>query len=163
MTVCGKKWDRDDAGKVPGWEVLCRKKQGFTDLPAKGEGGKIVPGAVDATNLYVDHKFGDMVATVDLHDPRRDVFEENGMTCSQCHIRDFANGDLREAGVRNPKAGGTLREPTRIATTMFNLVPEETWRPFMIEFQKLQECLAKAAFQKYLGQETDLTCPLVAE
>jgi hypothetical protein len=48
-------------------------------------------------------------------------------------------------------------------TTFFNLVPEETWRPFMIEFNQLQECLAKDAFRRYQGVETNLTCPLVAD
>ena len=32
-TVCAAKYDPDNAGHVAGWEKLCRKKLGFTDLP----------------------------------------------------------------------------------------------------------------------------------
>jgi len=162
-TVCAPRFDPDDAAHAPGWDVLCRKKQGFTDLPVVGGDGKVVSGAVDATNLYLEHKYKDMVASVDLRDPRRDLFEENGMTCSQCHVRDFANGDLRDPALRDPKVGRLPKASPPIATTFFNLVPEETWRPFMVEFNQLQECLTKDAIRRYQGVETSLTCPLVAE
>lgn len=85
------------------------------------------------------------------------------MTCSQCHIRDFANGDLRDPALRDAKLGRLPVLTPSIPTTFFNLVPEETWRPFMIDFQRQQECLFKAALKKTLGLETTLACPLVAE
>ncbi|MSP16804.1 MAG: hypothetical protein EXR73_09380 [Myxococcales bacterium] len=163
QTVCAKQFDPDDPAHTPGQEVLCRKKLGFTDLPAVGEAGKIVPGAIDAANLYVDHKRGDMVATVPLTDPRRDLFEENGMSCHQCHVRDFANGDLRNAAARDPRVSGAWLAGAPLPTTFFNIVPEETWRPFMIEFQRLQECQFRQAFKDDLGVETSLVCPHVAE
>jgi hypothetical protein len=163
QTVCASKFDPDDAAHTSGWDVLCRKKQGFTDLPVVGEGGKVASGAIDATNLYLDHKYKDMVATVDLRDPRRDLFEENGMTCSQCHVRDFANGDLRDPALRDPKLGRLPKASPPMPTTFFNLVPEETWRPFMVAFNELQECLVKDAIRRYQGVETNLTCPLVAD
>jgi hypothetical protein len=162
QTVCAPKFDPDDKRHAPGYEALCRKKLGFTDLPMTVD-GKIAPSPIDATNLFVDHKMGDMVATVPLRDPRRDNFEENGMTCSQCHIRDFANGDLRDAATRDPRAGKPRAPSPPIPTLMFNIVPEESWRPFTIEFMRFQECLFRDAFKKHLGQETKLTCPLVAE
>lgn len=162
-TVCAPKFDPDNPKHTAGWEVLCRKKQGFTDLPVVDASGKVSSGAIDAANLYVDHKRGDMVATVALDDPRRDNFEENGMTCSQCHVRSFANGDLRDAAVRDPKAKRMPAASPPIATTFFNIVPEETWRPFTIEFQRFQECLFRDAIRRYQGVETKLTCPLVAE
>jgi hypothetical protein len=161
-TVCGQKFDPDDAKHQPGWEVLCRKKQGFTDLPAMDANGKVTSGALDATNLYLDYKNNDEIASVDLRDPRRDNFEENGMTCSQCHVRDFGNGDLRDAGVRDPKAKTPKASPP-LGTTFFNIVPEESWRPFTLEFQQLQECMFRDAIRRYQGVETKLTCPLVAE
>ena len=162
-TVCASKFDPDDPKHVPGMEVLCRKALGFTDLPLKGDDGKVTPSPIDATRLFVDHKMGDMVASVPLRDARRDLFEENGMTCSQCHIRDFANGDLRDPALRDAKLGRLPALTPTIPTTFFNLVPEETWRPFMIDFQRQQECLIKASLKKVLGLETTLACPLVAE
>lgn len=162
-TVCAPKFDPDDPKHVAGWEVLCRKKQGFTDLPVVGEGGKVSSGAIDATNLYLDYKNGDEIANVDLRDSRRDNFEENGMTCSQCHVRNFGNGDPRDAAVRDPKAGHAAPASTPLPTTFFNIVPEESWRPFTLEFQQLQECLFRDAIRRYQGVETKLTCPLVAE
>lgn len=163
QTVCAPKFDPDDPSHKPGYEVLCRKKLGFTDLPATGPDEKIVPGIVDATNLYVEHKTKDMVALVDLRDPRRDLFEENGMTCSQCHVRDFANGDLRDFATRDPRVGKLPAASPPLPTLFFNIVPEETWRPFTLEFQQFQECLIKESLQKFGGVETALACPLVAE
>lgn len=162
-TICAPRFDPADPKRVSGWEVLCRKALGFTDLPGRAPDGKVASSPIDATNLFVDHKMGDLVASVPLRDARRDLFEENGMTCSQCHIRDFANGDLRDPALRDASLGRVPALAASIPTTFFNLVPEETWRPFMVEFQKLQECLAKGALKKHLGLETNLTCPLVAE
>jgi hypothetical protein len=48
-------------------------------------------------------------------------------------------------------------------TTFFNIVPEESWRPFTLQFQQFQECLFRDALRRYVGVETELTCPLVAE
>jgi hypothetical protein len=163
QTVCAPRFDPDDPAHTPGWEVLCRKKLGFTDLPAVGADGKVSPSKVEAVNLFVDHKMGDMVKTAELRDPRRDLFEENGMTCSQCHVRDFANGDLRDPTIRRADRGKPTTQAPAIPTTFFNIVPEETWRPFTIEFQRFQECLFRDALQVYGGVETNLTCPLTAE
>jgi hypothetical protein len=161
-TVCAPKFDPADPNHKPGWEVLCRKKLGFTDLPQVGPDGKVSGSPVDAANLFVEHKLGDMVATVALDDPRRENFEENGMTCSQCHVRDFTVGDRRDPSVKDPRTGKLPAASAKIPTTMFNIVPEETWRPFTVEFQRFQECAFKTAFQK-IGVQTTLTCPLVAE
>jgi hypothetical protein len=161
-TVCAPKFDPDSPKRVAGYEVLCRKKQGFTDLPAVA-GGKVTSGAVDSTHLYVEHKTADMVATVALADPRRDNFEENGMTCSQCHVRNFGNGDPRDPAVRDPRQGRVPPPGAPLATNFFSLVPETTWQPFMLEFQELQECLFRDAIERIAKLDTDLVCPLVAE
>ena len=34
-----------------------------------------------------------MVAETKLQDPRRRLFEEKGMTCIQCHVRNYDEGD----------------------------------------------------------------------
>ncbi len=163
QTVCAAKFDPDDPAHTAGYEVLCRKKLGFTDLPARGADGKVTPSKVEAVNLFVDHKMGDMVQIVDLRDPRRDMFEENGMTCSQCHVRDFANGDLRDSTVRRADKGKPTFTSPAIPTTFFNIVPEESWRPFTIEFQRFQECLFREALMDFGGVKTTLTCPTIAE
>ncbi len=85
------------------------------------------------------------------------------MTCSQCHVRDFANGDRRDPAVRDPKQNRLPAASPRIATTFFNIVPEESWRPFTIEFMEFQQCAFRDALKKYAGKETSLGCPLVAE
>lgn len=163
LTVCAPKFDPEDKRYEKIWGKICRKKLGFTDLPWKQDDGTHASSPIDAANLFVEFKRGDMVALVDLRDPRRDLFEENGMTCSQCHVRDFANGDVRDPAIRDPRVGRLPAASPTIPTTFFNLVPEETWRPYMIEFQKFQECRFREAFRRYKGVETDLTCPLKAE
>jgi hypothetical protein len=141
---------------APGFEQtdLCLQTLGFTNLPEHSK--------IDAVNLYLDHK-QKTVEHVALRDPRRELFEENGMTCSQCHVRNFGVGDPRDPARTDPKLGRLPAPAPYTPTTMFNLVPEETWRPFMIEFQRFQECELKHAFKRYLDIDVALACPLRAE
>jgi hypothetical protein len=88
---CAPRFNPEDKF-VKGYEILCRKTMGFVDLPDV-KGGKIVNGRVDANNLFFEHKKRWMVENFPLEDGRRDLGEENGMTCAQCHIRNFGMHD----------------------------------------------------------------------
>ena len=163
ISVCAPRFDPDNPDHAPGLDVLCRKTLGLTDLPFVGPAGRVVSSPVDATNLFTDFKLGDEVATVDLDDPRRDVFDDAGMTCSQCHTRAFGVGDPRDAAIRSPSVGRLPAASPRLGTTFFNLIPDEAWRPFMADFQELQECQLREVFARYLKVEVAVACPLVAE
>jgi hypothetical protein len=46
--------------------------------------GKVVGSRIDSNHLFREHKLVDSVNDFPLEDGRRDLGEENGMTCSQC-------------------------------------------------------------------------------
>jgi hypothetical protein len=156
---CAPKFDPDDPGHEAGYEVLCRKAQGFVDLPAMVD-GKVTPSKIDAVNLFVDHKRVDMVANLALDDGRRDHGEENGLTCAQCHIRNFTVRDYGDPATAAP-GKGTPRAPNApIATLDFQIIPSTIWPTFTLEFMKDQECKAAKQIEQFVGKPSGLTCPL---
>ncbi|HTL33102.1 MAG TPA: hypothetical protein VL326_08250 [Kofleriaceae bacterium] len=160
---CAPRFNPEDKF-VPGYEILCRKTMGLVDLPATKD-GKIVNGRVDANNMYFEHKKRWSVENFPLEDGRRDVGEENGMTCSQCHIRNFGMHDYSDPANVDPSKGTPKAVNKAIATLNFQIVPSTTWEAFTLDFLKHQECRGKSQFEKYVGADSakGLTCPLAAK
>ncbi len=159
--VCGPRWNEKDPKHARGFQVLCRKTLGFVDLPATS-GGKVVGGRIDANNLYVEHKTNDSVRDLALDDGRRDVGEENGMTCSQCHIRTFAMHDYGDKANTDSSLGTPSTRNKKIRTLNFQIVPSTHWEEFTLEFLKHQECRAKQLYTQFLGADAakGFGCPL---
>ncbi|HEY1546873.1 MAG TPA: hypothetical protein VGG28_03600 [Kofleriaceae bacterium] len=159
--ACAPRFDVKDPSHAPGYEVLCRKTMGFVDLPAMKD-GKVYQGTVDANNLYVDHKLKFSVADFPLADGRRDLGEENGMTCSQCHIRDFGMHDWTDPANMDPSKGTPKALNHTIPTLNFQIVPGADWQAFTLEFLQHQQCRGKQMFEQYVGPDAakGLTCPL---
>jgi hypothetical protein len=158
---CQQRFNPDDPKHEPGWEVLCRKTMGFVDLPDQ-TGGKVKGARIDANNLYFEHKTKFMVANnFALEDGRRDVGEENGITCAQCHIRNFGMHDYSDHANVDPKAGTPKTKNHSIATLNFQIIPTTTWEAFTLEFLQHQECRGKQMYEQYLPEAgKGLTCPL---
>jgi hypothetical protein len=161
---CAPRFHPDDPAHVPGYEVLCRKPLGFVDLPAAKD-GKVTNGKVDANNLYLQYKKLWMVEnTFPLEDGRRDVGEENGMTCSQCHIRNFGMHDYSDPANVDPSKGTPKTKNHFVPTLNFQIVPDRApiWEPFTLEFLQHQECRGKLMFEQFVGPDAakGLTCPL---
>ncbi len=156
---CAPRFDGADPAHAAGYEILCRKALGFVDQPDTSS-GKVTVAKIDATNLFVEHKRVHAVAKLALEDGRRDLGEENGMTCAQCHIRNFGVRDYADASTIDPSAG-TPSSPNRpIATLNFQIIPTDTWQAYTLEFMQDQECKGAAAFEQQLGQKSSLGCPL---
>jgi hypothetical protein len=156
VATCAKRF----SGGMPGYEVLCRKKIGLVDLPAKTADGKVTSGRHEAANLYVAHKFVHSVKELPLRDPRRDHGEEKGMTCSQCHSRNFGVRSWNYAAGASPKGGVPTEMNGPLPTTFFIIVPTDRWSPYMRVFQKAQACMAKAEMERVLGRPSGLECEL---
>ena len=161
--ICSQRFSPDDPKHVPGYEVLCRKTIGFVDLPDTNKDGKIVNGKREANNLYRDYKLTWSQEQMPLEDGRRDLGEENGMTCSQCHIRNFGMHDYGDPGatsIRRParRKGRT----TRCRRSTSRSSRPTTWEPFTLEFVQHQECRGKANLEEALGADSakGLTCSL---
>jgi len=161
VPTCGPRWTKGDKQLAPGHDVLCRKTLGFVDLPDTS-GDKVKGGRIDSNHLYVEHKNKFMVANLALDDGRRDVGEENGMTCSQCHIRNFGMHDYADPANTDPSAGVPKTRNKKVATLNFQIVPSTHWEEFTLEFLKHQECRAKENYAQFLTADAakGLTCPL---
>ena len=160
---CAPRFDGNDPAHVPGYEILCRKTMGFVDLPAM-RNGKPYNGKIDANNLYFEHKKSWSVEKLALEDGRRDLGEENGMTCSQCHIRNFGMHDYADPANVDPSKGVPKAPNHALPTLNFQIIPSATavWEPFTLEFLQHQECRGKLLIEQYLGADSakGLTCPL---
>jgi hypothetical protein len=159
--ACAPRFNPADPSHAPGYEVLCRKTIGFVDLPAIKD-GKVYQGTVDANNLYVDHKLKFSVADLALADGRRDLGEENGMTCSQCHIRNFGMHDYGDPASTDPSKGTPKAPNHAISTLVFQIIPGTDWQAFTLEFLQHQECRGKLMYEQFVGPDAakGLTCPL---
>lgn len=157
---CAPRFNPEDKF-VPGYEILCRKTMGFVDLPDTKD-GKIINSRRDANNLFFEHKKRWMVERLPLEDGRRDLGEENGMTCSQCHIRNFGMHDYSDPANVDPSKGAPKAPNKKLATLNFQIIPSTTWEAFTIDFLHHQECRGKMQFEQYLGADAakGLTCPL---
>jgi len=146
---------------VPGYEILCRKTMGLVDLPAM-KNNVVVNGRVDANNLYVEHKKKFANERIAPEDGRRDPGEENGLTCAQCHIRNFGMHDYKDPANIDPTKGVPKKPNKKLATLNFQIVPGARWEAFTLDFLKHQECRGKQHLEKYLGTSSAkrLTCPL---
>ncbi len=159
--VCGPKYTAGAPGHVPGYEVLCRKTMGFVDLPDTSS-GKVKGARIDANHLYREHKRKDMVIGFPLEDGRRDLGEENGMTCAQCHMRNFGMHDYADPANVDPSKGVPKAKNKPLATLNFVIIPTTHWEAFTIDFLHHQECRGKDRITETLGAEAakGLTCPL---
>lgn len=163
---CAPRFNPEDKAHVPGYEILCRKTMGFVDLPDTKD-GKIVNGRRDANNLFFEHKKRWMVERLALEDGRRDLGEENGMTCAQCHIRNFGMHDFSDPANVDPTKGVPKAPNKALQTLNFVIIPSapaQKWEEFTINFLHFQECRGKANYEKYFGADAakGLTCPLAA-
>lgn len=174
VPVCAPRFNPLDPAHAPGFEVLCRKTIGFVDLPMMKD-GKVTNGKVDANNLYFEYKKRWEVDHFPLEDGRRDLGEENGMTCSQCHIRNFGMHDYADPANVDPTKGTPKAPNHAIGTLNFQIIPGgpsesaplhlgpgTRWEDFTVEFLKHQECRGKMLLTQYLGDAAakGLTCPL---
>jgi hypothetical protein len=164
VPVCAPKYTPGAKGHVAGYEVLCRKTMGFVDLPDTS-GDKVKGSRVESNHLFKDHKLNDMVQGFPLDDGRRDLGEENGMTCSQCHIRNFGMHDYSDPANVDPTKGVPKTRNKPIATLNFVIIPTTHWEEFTLEFLKHQECRGKDQLEQFLGPDAakGLTCPLAAQ
>jgi len=151
--ACGDKYVKGTQAHTAGYEVLCRKPLGFVDLPDT-TGAKVKGARIDSNHLYKEYKNVEMQrGPFPLEDGRRDMGEENGMTCSQCHIRNFGMHDYAVAGNTDATKGDPKSINKPIATLNFQIIPGTRWEEWTLEFLKHQECRGKGHLEEFLGAD----------
>src|SRR6185436_18727092 len=95
-----------------------------------------------------------------IDDGRRDHGEENGMTCAECHMRNFGMRDYTDPSTADPKAGAPKTANRPLPTLNFQIIPTTRWEAFTLDFMADQECKAQAFLTAEHGKAPQLTCTL---
>jgi hypothetical protein len=145
---------------VPGWDKLVdADDHGNVAIPDEQTSP---PGAaiIDASSFSRPFKERFMVQETSLNDPRRRIFEERGMTCIQCHVRNFDEGDYLNAAVRDPKAGPNFGAARTVPRLFFVLTPDEERSEFFRRNEEEQVGNLKGVIRDYLKVNINIDSPL---
>jgi hypothetical protein len=153
-------FDSKSASFIAGFDKLVDVGN-FSAIPDDHDAA-VKPSQIDASHFALDFKQKQMVAETALRDPRRRLFEERGMTCIQCHVRNFDEGDYLNTGVKNPKEGspGTTRDIPRL---FFVLTPDEVRSEFFRRNEEEQMGNLKGVMRDYLNVNVNIESPLALE
>jgi hypothetical protein len=155
-------FDPKSASFVAGFDKLVDVGN-FSAIPDDHDAATVKPAIIDSSMFSRDFKQKQMVAETSLSDPRRRLFEERGMTCIQCHVRNFDEGDYLNPGVKHPKEGsvGSARNIPRL---FFVLTPDEGFRSeFFRRNEEEQMGNLKGVLRDYLNIKANLESPLAVE
>ncbi|NNE65411.1 MAG: hypothetical protein HKN33_02500 [Pyrinomonadaceae bacterium] len=156
--------DKNSPGYKRGWEILYDDVHGTVHVPEIKPDGSVEKAVLDTSINGFDYKFGYMTAETKLQDPRRRLFEEKGMTCIQCHVRNFDEGDYL-VSVQKPgkKASEVANRPIPrvffiITPTLHNGRNEYIHREEQEQVGNLQ-----GVFRDYLGIDVKMSSPLALD
>jgi hypothetical protein len=155
-------FDPKSASFVQGFDKLVDVGN-FSSIPDDHDAGVAKPSIIDSSMFARDFKLKQMVAETSLRDPRRRLFEERGMTCIQCHVRNFDEGDYLNPGVKNPKEGspGSTRDIPRL---FFIITPDDGFRSeFFRRNEEEQMGNLKGVLRDYLDIKVNLESPLASD
>src|SRR2546421_1109908 len=154
-------FDPKSASFIPGFDKLV-DVENFAGIPDEHDATAVKPSMIDSSHFALDYKEKYMVAETALRDPRRRLMEERGMTCIQCHVRNFDEGDYLNPGVKNPKEGspGTARDIPRL---FFVITPDEKRSEFFRRNEEEQVGNLKGVMRDYLNVKINIESPLAAD
>lgn len=160
VSVCPPRYRDGGAGNEPGLAALCAPDGGVRIRERDAQGHWIATRR-DSLNEHIDVTAREMVASVPLRDVRRRNFEENGMTCVQCHMRNFDDGVLAEPQARDPRVHDPItpaRDIDRVAQT---ILPVGAVRrsPWLVQQETFQLCDLGRKMNAQLGTHVVLACP----
>jgi hypothetical protein len=101
-----------------------------------------------------------MVQETSLRGPRRRIFEERGMTCIQCHVRNLDEGDYLNGAVRDPKAGSDFGTTRDIPRLFFVLTPDEEGSEFFRRNEEERVGNLKGVMRDYMKVNINIESPL---
>lgn len=162
--VPAPRFDKQSVQFVAGWDALVdADDHGNIAIPDEHDGA-VKASNIDSSSFSRDFKTKYMVAETSLRDPRRRLFEERGMTCIQCHVRNYDEGDYLKS-VREPNSGVTVGNTREIPRVFFVIVP--TLHDGRNEYIRLEEeeqvGNLKGVFRDYLNVKVNIHSPLAAE
>ncbi len=149
-----------------GWENLIDDDdKGNIAIPQISADGAVVKrNNIDTTlNLYeIQSQF--RFAETPWRDARRRIFEERGMTCIQCHVRNFDEGNYL-TDMRNPQKNSKDFATNAVPRVFFIITPTlHSGRPEYMrrgEFEQVGNL--QGVFRDYLGIKVKMNSPLAPE
>lgn len=148
-----------------GWEYLVDDDDhGNMAIPLEMPDGTIKRNNVDTTlNRYeIQSQF--RFAETPLRDARRRIFEERGMTCMQCHVRNFDEGNYL-TDMRDPQKNSKDFATNPVPRVFFIITPTlHSGRPEYIRRGELEQVGSlQGVFRDYLGIKVKINSPLAAD
>jgi hypothetical protein len=156
--------DKSSSQYRKGWEEAIDAAHGTVFIPEEMPDGTIGRSNIDTTINSFDYKTNFMVSETKLQDPRRRLFEEKGMTCIQCHVRNYDEGDyltslqVPKYAAENPQARSIPRVFFIITPTLHSGRNEYIHREEQEQVGNLQ-----GVFRDYLGIQVKLNLPLALD
>jgi hypothetical protein len=160
VSVCPPRYREGGAGNEPGLAALCAPDGGVR-LRERDAQNHWVATKRDSLNEHIDITAHEMVASVPLRDPRRRNFEENGMTCVQCHMRNFDDGVLSETQASDPRVHQPItpaHDVDRVAQTILPIGVVHR-SPWLVQQETFQLCDLGRKMNAQLGTHITLACP----
>ncbi|HEY0003979.1 MAG TPA: hypothetical protein VGB17_04145 [Pyrinomonadaceae bacterium] len=136
---------------------------GFTAIPDERDEEEVKPSTIDASSVSRAFKERYMVEETSLRDPRRRLFEERGMTCIQCHVRNFDEGDYINTAVPDPKQADKIGQTREIPRLFFVLTPDEGRSEFFRRNEEEQVGQFTGVMRDYLNIKVNLASPFPVE
>jgi hypothetical protein len=121
---------------------------GFANIPDEHDAR---PLTIDASSISRPFKERFMVEETSLRDPRRRLMEERGMTCIQCHVRNFDEGNYLDTAVSNPAQLARMTQTRDIPRLFFVITPDEVRSEFLRRNEQEQVDNLRGVMRDYLN------------
>jgi hypothetical protein len=158
--VPAPRFDPKSPDYVAGWDKLIdADDHGNVAIPDSTDGPPMAA-IIDSSSFSRPFKERFMVQETALRDPRRRIFEERGMTCIQCHVRNFDEGDYLNAAVRDPKAGSNFGTTNDVPRLFFVITPDEERSEFFRRNEEEQVGNLRGVMRDYLRVQINIDSPL---
>ncbi|CAN5479569.1 hypothetical protein BH10ACI1_BH10ACI1_24110 [soil metagenome] len=156
--------DKDNPAYQKGWENVRDEPHGTVFIPNLMEDGTVAKSNIDTNLNPLEKQEGFRFAETALRDSRRRLFEEKGMTCMQCHVRNFDEGNYL-TDVNNPQKMPANFDTNPIPRVFFIITP--TLHSGRTEYIRREEAEQvgnlQGVFRDYLGIQVKMNSPLTKD
>jgi hypothetical protein len=126
---------------------------GFAAIPDEHDAHAL---KIDASSISRPYKERFMVEETSLRDPRRRLMEERGMTCIQCHVRNFDEGNYLDTAVSAPAQLAHMTTTRDIPRLFFVITPDEGRSEFLRRNEQEQVDNLRGVMRDYLNLKINI-------
>lgn len=149
---------------VRGWDALIDDDdKGNIAIPFEMPDGSIKRSNIDTSLNRFEIPSGFRFAENGFRDARRRIFEERGMTCVQCHVRNFDEGNYLVDLSDPSKNGSTAVEKTERVFFIITPTLHSGRNEYMRRNEIAQVGNLQGVFRDYLGIRVKIDSPLAAD